>query len=346
MNNLLTASRMSALLQCPRKHFWAFEVGLRPETDSLALRFGKAWHSAIEARWNGGEFETALAAAVPENAQLDELAVATLSGLLAGYFRRYQGEDLIAKVHPEVQFDHPLAASRTFTVAGKMDGLVELRDSRLALKEDKTTADSIAPDSDYWLRLRFNSQLLQYVLAARALGWDVAIIIYDVVRKPAIEPRQIPLLDEKQKKIVRDSNGQRVFKANGEPRESGDKEKGYTLQVRIETPEEFAARLAEDTQNRPDFYFARREVPILEGDLEEFQAQRLTLSRMILHCRQAEKKLSRREQAWPRNVDERNCSSCAYSGFCLQNTTIDLNHPPAGFKVKSTNPELEIPQTV
>jgi len=332
---------MSALLQCPRKHFWAFEVGLRPETEALALRFGTAWHLAMGARWSGADFETALAAAVPETVQLDELAIATLSGLLAGYYRRYQNEDLIKQVHPEVQFSQPMANSRTFEVAGKIDGLVELHDSRLALKEDKTTSDSIAPDSDYWLRLRFNSQLMQYVLAARAMGWDVSTIIYDVVRKPAIEPRQIPLLDDRGLKIVNDTTGQRVFKKDGSPRESGDKEKGYTLQVRIETPREFATRLADDTQNRPDFYFARREVPILEGDLEEFQAQRLTLSRMILHCRQAEKKLSRREQAWPRNVDERNCNSCAYAGFCLQNTTVDLNHPPAGFAIREFNPELQ-----
>lgn len=341
MNNLITASRMAALLQCPRKHFWAFEIGLRPETDSLALRIGSAWHRAMEARWNGADFSAALAAAIPENFQLDEVAVATVSGLLAGYFQYYQNESFISKVHAEVQFNQPLASSRTFSSAGKIDGLCELHDGRLALKEDKTTSDSLAPDSDYWLRLRFNSQLMQYVLAARSMGWDVSTIIYDVVRKPAIEPKQILVLDNAGKKVVKDSAGNRVFKTNGEPRESGDKEKGFTLQVRIETPEEYSKRLFEDTLSRPDFYFARREVPILEGDLDEFQAQRLTLSRMILHCRQAEKKLTRREQAWPRNVSENTCDFCPYSSFCLQNISIDHTKPPTGFKVGSFNPELE-----
>src|SRR5690606_36744924 len=135
---------------------------------------------------------------------------------------------------------------------------------RLAIVETKTTADSIAPDSDYWLRLRFNGQLMQYVLAARTFGWDISTVIYDVVRKPAIEPRQIPLLDAEGRKVVLDANGERVLKKDGSPRESGDKEKGYTLQTRIETPEEFSDRLYQDTLARPDFYFARREVPILE----------------------------------------------------------------------------------
>src|SRR5688572_13291619 len=123
MNNLLSASRMSALLQCPRKHYWRFEVGLKHETDSVALRFGSAWHRAIEARWNGADYEAALVAAIPETATLDELTVATLSGLLAGYFRCYENENFIRKVHPEVQFNQPLAASRTFTIGGKIDGL-------------------------------------------------------------------------------------------------------------------------------------------------------------------------------------------------------------------------------
>lgn len=341
MNNLLTASRMSALLQCPRKHYWKFEVGLAADTDSIALRFGSAWHRAMEARWKGADYETALAAAIPENAELDELSIATLSGLLAGYFIHYQSEDFIKTVHAEVQFDQPLTGSRTFQVAGKIDGLCELHDGRLALKEDKTTSESVAPDSDYWLRLRFNSQLMQYVLASRAMGWDVATIIYDVVRKPAIEPKQIPVLDDAGKKIVNDANGNRVFKKDGEPRESGDSAKGYTLLQRIETPEEFSKRLFEDTAARPDFYFARREVPIIEQDLAEFEAQRLTLSRMILHCRQAEKKLERADQAWPRNVDKMNCGGCAYQSFCLQNLTVDPANPPTGFKVAPFNPELQ-----
>jgi hypothetical protein len=340
MNNLLTASRMSALLQCPRKHYWRYEVGLASESESIALRFGSAWHRAMEARWNGADYESALTAALGNCTDLDEVSVATLSGLLAGYFAHYADESFIKTVYAETQFDQPIPGSRTFQAAGKIDGLCELHDGRLALKEDKTTSDNIAPDSDYWLRLRFNSQLLQYVIAARGMGWDVSTIIYDVVRKPAIEPKQIAELDENGKKIVVDADGNRVFKKDGTPRESGDTAKGYTLKTRVETPEEFSTRLVADTQARPDFYFARREVPIIEQDLAEFEAQRLTLSRMILHCRSAQKKLARPDQAWPRNVDKINCAGCSFNSFCLQNLNIDPNNPPNGFKVGVFNPEL------
>src|SRR3954468_9806016 len=125
MNNLLTASRMTSLLTCPRKHYWSYEVGLRTTSEGMALRFGKAWHTAMEARWRGADYEAALALAVGD-AQFDELGVATFSAMLAGYFRHYQNENLIKQVHPEVEFSQPLAGSRTFRTAGKIDGLAEL----------------------------------------------------------------------------------------------------------------------------------------------------------------------------------------------------------------------------
>jgi hypothetical protein len=37
--DLLTASRMAALLTCPRAHYWRYEVGMRRQVDGDALRF-------------------------------------------------------------------------------------------------------------------------------------------------------------------------------------------------------------------------------------------------------------------------------------------------------------------
>jgi len=340
MNNYLTATRMSTLLTCARRHYWRFEVGLIHEADTLALRFGKSWALAMKARAEGKNFDQALAAAVPPGTQFEEIELATLSGLLAGYFVHYLNDNLFKTIYPEVGFSQPLEQSRTFTLAGKIDGLCQLHDERLALKEDKTTSDSVAPDSDFWLRNRFNSQLFQYVLAAQKLGWDIEVVIYDVTRKPAIEPRQIPRLDMYKLKIVLDAEGKRVFKKDGTPRESSDKEKGWTLQTTTETPEQFSKRLYEDTQARPEFYFARREVPILMDDLASFYHQRLALSWQILHNRQSQKRAKRPEDAWPRHVSEWTCRMCQYSSFCLQNLSVDLAHPPAGFKIGDPTPEL------
>jgi hypothetical protein len=216
-----------------------------------------------------------------------------------------------------------------------------LHDGRLALVEHKTTSESVEPASDYWLRLRLNQQVMQYVVAARALGWDVQLILYDVTRKPAISPMSaVPVLDENGCKVVVDAAGARVFKKDGSPRESGDKEKGYTLQTRAETAEEYSLRLAADTQDRPDFYFARREVPVLDQDLGEFKVQRYELSKLILALRQAERRTALREQAWPRNVSGMGCQGCEFAGFCLQGVHVDAEHVPAGFRIGPAHSEL------
>lgn len=299
MKDLLTASRMNAFLSCQRKHYYRYEIGLRQNVDGDALRFGSAWHVAMEARWNGSSLDDAFKAAIADKTTLDEVQIATLSGMLAGYYSMYDN-DPVKTVHPEVEFRYALAGSRKFDVAGKIDGLAVMQDDSLAIVEHKTAGCDIAPDSDYWLRLRGNPQVMQYVLAARKLGWDVSHVIYDVARKPAIRVKQ------------------------------------------NETCEQFAERLAADTKERPDFYFARRDVPILEDDLGEFEIQRNVLARQILSCRMLSRKSTKPEHGWPKNVGEMTCKLCDYSAFCLQNTSIDLEHPPAGFTVGEIHAELTV----
>jgi hypothetical protein len=297
-NELLTASRMAALLSCPRKHYWRYEVGLKPICDAPALRFGSAWHRAMEARWQGMAYADALAVAMGEGVA-DPVEAATLAGMLAGYYAEYEGaREIVATLHPEQEFLLPLAGSRTFDTAGKIDGLGVLNDGRLCLVEHKTAGESVEPDSEYWQRLRFNPQVYQYVLAARALGWDVEVVIYDVARKPAIRVKQ------------------------------------------GETPEQFGERLAADTRERPGFYFARREVPVLDQDVAEFEAQRLVLARSILSCRAESRRARRPEHGWPRNCGGMTCRFCEYEGFCMQNISVDPASPPAGFAVGEIHSEL------
>ena len=339
MKQLLTASLMITLLTCQRKHFWHYEIGLRPAAEPDYFRFGTAWHTGMQARWQHKPYEEALADALPAGVQLDEIQAATIAGLLAGYYTHYANDNLVKEVHPEVAFRHAIPGSLSFDAAGKIDGLAVLSDDRLAILEHKTTGDDISSESEYWLRLRFNMQVYQYVVAARALGWNVELALYDVTRKPSIAPKEVSCLDPQGKKIVIGQDGQRVFKSNGEPRESSDKEKGYVLQTRTETPDEFNSRLVLDTQVRPEFYFARREVAILESDLAEFTTQRLLLSRQILACRQTERKTQHRAQAWPRNANS-DCHFCPYASFCLQNITPNPAQPPAGFTIGDPHSEL------
>jgi hypothetical protein len=340
--SILTASRINTHLTCQRKHYWRYEVGMASTVASEPLRFGRAWHLAMATRWKGGaQFDAFMSALPPDTDELDPLAVATLGGMLEGYFAYYGNDDaLVREMHPEVQFNLDLNGSRTFELAGVIDGLGVLGDGRPVIIESKTAGEDISPESDYWMRLKFNPQLLQYVLAARELGWDIETIVYDVARKPSIAPKQIPLLDPDGLKIVLDGAGNRVYGKNGKPRQSGDKDQGYELQSREETPEEFGDRLAADTKVRPEFYFARREVPVLDDDLEEFRVQRLVTARQILGCRAEEKRHARPERGWPRNISMFTCRNCEFASFCLQNVSVNINQPPAGFRVGNPHEEL------
>src|SRR5690606_32440122 len=132
-------------------------------------------------------------------------------------------------------------------LAGKIDKIVRLPDGRTAIMEHKTTSDSIASDSDYWARLRLDSQISLYVLAARELGYDVQTVLYDVVRKPRHERyRATPPELRKYKK-----DG--TLYANQRERD--------------ETPQEFGQRVYQAMYTEFDSYFARQEIPRLESDL-------------------------------------------------------------------------------
>lgn len=345
-NNVLTASRQNCFQVCPRRHYWQYEIGLLREGDSKALFIGSAWHRAMDARWQGKTFEEAFACALPDGQFMaDAYTVATIAGLLKAYYDYWGDEEREGvQMQTEQQFKLPLVGSKNFTVEGIIDRIGVKADGRQVQVEYKTTGESLQPDSAYWLRLRFNTQLLQYFLAARALGWTIEEVVYDVTRKPSIQPKEIYDLDENNLKIVVDATGKRVFnekgKSAGEPRQTADKERGWLVKSHIETAEEFGERLFRDALSRPDFYFARREVPILESDLKDFAAQRLSVARTIQHHRKMGEKLKQPEFAWPRHVGEQTCKFCSYQGFCLQNISIDLNQLPQGFAVKPFNPEL------
>jgi len=366
---------MVCAMQCLRRHFFSYEIGLRKTEEGLALRIGSAWARAMEARWNGKPYEAALADAVPEGVRLNDYDMATISALLAAYYDYHGQSESEGRVHPEVQFRSELGDG-VFTCEGKMDGLGSLADGRSVIIESKTTSDSLAPDSDYWLRLSFNLQVYQYVSEARKLGWDVATCFYDVTRKPMIQPKQVNDLDSEGRKIVEDAYGKRVFKikkvpyeerryGNGNeavikgvkevedldnPIQSGSTEKGWTIKSHIETPEEFCDRLYKDCLARPEFYFARKEVPVIDQQIESFERQRVAIAGLIKSIREQESTAcvgwqqdgnpERDPEAWPRNVSEHTCDFCQFKSFCLQNLSVDLKNPPEGFKVAGFNPEL------
>jgi hypothetical protein len=359
----LTHSRMTCEGVCPRKCYFQYELGIRRHDESRPLRMGSAVHLGLDRRCDGDSQDQAIIAGVasyevaPEWANTVELmhewAIERekVARLLSGYFWRWGCEDghglgswgtddnpeWIEVVASEIKFELPIRNPETgkttpsFVLAGKIDKIVRLGDGRLAVIEHKTCGEDIDSQSDYWRRLRIDQQISLYFCAALELGYDVKTVLYDVIRKPCISPALVPVVDIDGLKIVLDANGNRVKNINGSWKQSGNAAEGWTMQARRETPEEYGERLSKDIAERPDFYFARQEIPRLAGDLSEWM-QELWDQQLTMRYRQ-------KNDRWPRRTSA--CLHpyrCEYLDICHNGLT--AGEVPAGFVKGNVHPEL------
>jgi len=310
---ILSHSRLSCWRACPRRHYLAYELALRPREVSFPLRVGAAFHAAHEAIDTGADV-----GAVIEREVDDPYDRALVAAMLDGHLRRWAGQDNEV-VATEMAFDLPLtnpttgAATPVWRLAGKVDRIERLPDGRLALRERKTTSKDFAPGSDYWVQLYMDQQISLYVIAARALGYDVQTILYDVTRRPALRP--LKATPEEARKYVKSTG---ALYAN--------------QRAEDETPEEFAGRIAENIASKPEHYFARIEIPRLEQDLEDCAAE--------VWMQQQSLRAMQRGGGWYRSPNS--CFEpyrCDYVDIC-QNR--DLEHvTPEGFvRVEDVHPEL------
>jgi len=343
MTQTLTHTAMQTARMCLRRYHYRYGLRLAKDRSFKALRMGGAVHEGLAA-WSQGnarfvEIATTGYDIEPPWAEPHEWAVEReiVARLLQGY-AWYYADDPLEYVEVEQRFEMPLvnpdtnAESRTFHLAGRRDGIVRWGAARLMVLERKTTGDDISPDSDYWRRLRIDPQISLYALSARHDGHDVAGVLYDVLRKPTIAPRQVRELDENGLKVVvDDETGERMMKKDGTPRQSAGP--GLTLLSRVETAAEFGERLAADIEQRPEHYFQRREIPLLEDHMAEFQAEVWQQSKLLIECRN--------RGLWFRTVSRTTCGFCDFRDLCLQSIAVDEDHVPAGFvRLDDAHPEL------
>jgi hypothetical protein len=312
----LTNSELAVRRRCPQEHHLAYELGYRPCGDVESLRFGSLVHKGLEAWWSGLGLDAAIEAMTALAADPYEAAKARV--MLRGYDARW-GDDTYDVVGVEREFRAPLvnpttgATSRTFVLGGKLDVLLQR-----GFCEHKTTSEEIGLGSVYWRRLALDPQVSTYYAGAKSLGHEVDHCLYDVLRKPALKPSQVALVDENGVKIVLDLDGNRVRTKDGKKwRQTGDAELSYVLQSRPETPEEYEARLTEDVALQPDRYFQRGEVVRLESEERKAQLDAWQLARAIQE--------SARSAAHPRNPDAclRYGRTCAYFDYCTGVASLD-----------------------
>lgn len=215
-------------------------------------------------------------------------------GLLMGYAQRWANADYrVDAVESAITSDlyNPQSqrTSRTFTVAGKIDVHVTDGNGRKVIIDHKTTSQDISdPAAPFWRQLQVEGQVSHYALLEFLNGNKIDYAVWDAVRKPSISPR---LLSKKEQD------------ATGSERE---------------TPEMYAARLAEDcTTTRPGWYFQRRQVPRTDDELNEYASELWEHAQDMI--------LARRNNRWPRNSGA--CmlygSPCNYLGICSGYDTPD-----------------------
>jgi hypothetical protein len=130
---LITASSLNTLANCGREYYYRYVLGLRPIEDNINLRIGTAWHNAMEARWQGKPYEESLEICVDKAADLDEHTLASLSGLLAGYYQHYGAVTEPETLMIEQEFKYKIAGSLTFASAGKIDCLIRTGEKTFSL---------------------------------------------------------------------------------------------------------------------------------------------------------------------------------------------------------------------
>ena len=321
-NNTISASSAGAFATCPRRFFYSHELGWQPAVEARALTFGKAWHGFLErlAAGDDNPIETMVESAEGFD-QLTEMEAGTLYAFAQAFLDRFH----LPKIKSEVTFRKRMDFTR-FTVTGRIDGVTE--DGRIV--EYKTTSSSIAPESDYWLRLKHNLQVLLY-------AWQLdrnTSAAYFVMRKPTLRPVQVPVLDSEGRKIVIDlSTGARALNKDGSPRQSAGT--GLEVQTREETADEFSQRLYCDISRRPEFYFAAKEVPLRAKEMVQALDDIYGIVREVQLMRRNEKGYTCRENAWRRNCSEFNCAHCPYRPICLDTDYETASGVPEGFTARA-----------
>jgi hypothetical protein len=330
---------MKVARSCLREHSYRYLQGYRPLEEGFSLTFGTVLHAGLEAWWRVTDaresvrLELALAALrAAAVGKLDAFALVRAEVMLSAYHLRWEPEaEHYQVLAVEAEFRTALrnpdtgATSRTWELAGKLDGLVrDRRDGRVLVLEHKTSSEDVSPGSEYWQRLRMDSQVSTYFAGAKALGHEASACLYDVLSIPGLKPLKATPVEK------------RKYTAKGAL---------YAAQREVdETPDEYRNRLLEAYIEEPTRYFARGEVQRLEAQLEEAERDAWAMGRML---REAEL-----EERAPRNPDVclRFGRRCPFFAVCAGEGSLDDTrfftrttsvHPELGLASNAQHPAEE-----
>ena len=250
----LSASEITDYKWCRELHRLRWVLRIVPVSYvDPSLRTGTGLHQALDIYRTSGMVEPAFAALAESGLSGFDLAAA--QAMISGYAARWE-DDGLTWLGVEKYFVLLLDG---FSVHGKMDGIAKDRDGRVCVVETKSTSQDVSLGSLYWVTLTIDDQIGIYLPGARELGFEPEYVLYDVLRKPVVEPR---LATPEEKRRYRKEDG----KLYANQREEDESFFDYRL------------RVLEHMEERPLEYFARERLVRLE---EEERSQRRDLLRIV-----------------------------------------------------------------
>ena len=210
---------------------------------------------------------------------------AQIRALVRGWDVRWRDSGWRA-VETEEEFYQPIhnpqakrvSKSRTFSLAGKRDALIEHPDkpNELHLYDLKSTSSNIQDPLDpFWKIQQINPQISTYYLAAWQAGRKLTGCLWDAIRKPGIKPKKITKADSKSILETGKYFGRQISTETRDIAFAGV----------TENAELYECRLAADIAERPDRYYQRRNVVRLDSELLEFADELWEVSQDIRECK-------------------------------------------------------------
>jgi hypothetical protein len=272
-----TYSFWNAFRNCRKSNDWRYIQELVPIQRDPALSFGSLVHRALEVWHAHRDLEAALDVIdreLPERArdprQRRDWHLAT--AMMRGYANRYPTEDFEV-VALEKTFEGPIvnpatgASSRTFVLAGKVDGIVRM-DGKNYLLEHKTAASI---DSSYLEKLWTDFQIALYShYVGETLGLPISGVVYNILCKTRLQQgegeTEEEFLARRAELIAKSKTG-----------------KSSAKRKVAESDEEFQARLAAKYTDPQMFH---REILFLSTDrIETLRAELWELTQAYLEAR-------------------------------------------------------------
>ncbi len=354
---------------CPMLYNFRHVMRVRPIEKSETLRQGTNWHTCLEILETPGlsaaEAKAALIEAMneayavcPPSIDLTTWEIERTIILYSALgWQWYWSKDKVKTVAREVQFDRQINSQ--YSRRGKLDRLIQRGDqTQVQLGEYKSTSKPIDSGSMYWAHLRLDSQIMLYLIEARAAqvaglleeygikATDPPIsgVLYDVWHKPTIKPKKLTQADTKKFMASGEYFGEKFVVQMDDPgrvdvNDSGPVEVTFGAEPKTkkdgttpprpfairETPEMFGARLLHDICEQPEKYFARKDIARTDAELAKADKEFYGIARLA--------DIATRRDLFFHN--EHQCDAlwrCAYHMICYYGVEVSVDNVPEGFR--------------